>query len=211
MKLKLPKNWSGITLGQFIQILDLPETDSKLNDFVSKLGVLSGEDSELIKSRLKTKDLVKYSKQLAFMSKMPKVRKLDWFFWKFRFYKRNSLDKTETIQVADIMHKTSNESNEGAKILECLSVIYYAGKDVEYNADRYDKMKKCFEDLPFDIAYRSSVFFLNGLTNYLPNVFKVFSKRMGTMTIKEWERLQEKMQKMKDIKGLEKYINGMTL
>tara|TARA_R110002153_G_scaffold189041_1_gene341875 strand:+ start:8705 stop:9340 length:636 start_codon:yes stop_codon:yes gene_type:complete len=208
MRLKLPTKWSNITLGQFIQILDLPETSNKVNDFIYKLSILSGKDSELIKDKVKTKDLRKYGKQLAFMSEMPKARKVNWFLWKFRFYKRLSLDETTSMQVADIMQQSNGESNEGAKMLEVLSTLYYTGKDSEYNSDRHKKMKNEFEDLPFTLAYSSSVFFLIGLTEYFPNVLKVFSNKMQNMTIRQTEDLQEKMQNMKEKKELRKFFNG---
>lgn len=210
MRLKLPRTWSGVKLGQFIQILDLPETDNKINDFIYKLAILSGKDSELIKDKVKTKDLRKYAKRLSFMSEMPKARKSDWFFWKFAFYKRLSLDETTSMQVADIMQQSASETNEGAKILDVLSIIYYSGNETEYNSDRYKKMKDQFENLPFDIAYRSAVFFLSGLMEYFPNVLAVFSKRVESMSLREWERLQEKMQNMKESKELKGFFNGMT-
>lgn len=208
MKLKLPHDWSGVTLGQFIQILDLPETDNKINDFIHKLAVLTGKDSELIKDSSTMADISRYSKRLAFLGEMPPVKRRKWFFWKWRFYKRMSLDHTTTMQVADVMQLNGKEMNEGQKVLNVLSIIYYRGKEVEYNADRFQKMKLEFENLPFNMAYSSSVFFLNGLTSYFPNVLMRFSKLTKRMTMTQLNQLHSKIANLSVDKRLKEYING---
>lgn len=210
MKIKTPKGWSSLTLGQFIQLLDLPETGSKVTDFTNRLSILSGKDPEWLSNNIRGKDLDKLGGKLDFLQKLPKPKKANWFIWKWRMYKRQPFRLTTTSQIADIMKLNEGETNEGARILNVLSVIYYNGKDEQYSGERFQKMKEKLEDLPFDIAYSSSVFFLSGLTNYLLSVLMGYSNLIEKMSLKETKDLQERLQKLNEENGFKGFTNGTT-
>tara|TARA_R110002050_G_scaffold84138_8_gene179744 strand:- start:452 stop:796 length:345 start_codon:yes stop_codon:yes gene_type:complete len=112
--------------------------------------------------------------------------------------------------MADIMTLNENEENEGARMLNVMSVIFYRGKEKQYTGDRFKKMKEELYDVPFDVALNSTVFFLNGLTNYLKFVLQGYSKLQEKMNLKQMADLHEKMQKLSEKSASVKSINGMT-
>jgi hypothetical protein len=210
MRINIPKGWKNITLGTFIQLLDLPETGKEITDFCNKLSVLTGHDPTKLKNNIRTKDLEKLGKKMAFLSDFPKPKKANWFLWKWTFYKRKPFAETTTSQIADIMKLNEKETNEGARILNVLSVIYYTGKEEQYSAERFSKMKAKFENVPFNLALDSSVFFLNGLTTYLQSVLMGYSKFQDKMSLTEMEDLHKKILKINEGSEFLKSTNGTT-
>ena len=210
MRIRVPKNWNSLTLGQFIQLLDLPETGNDIDDFVNKLSILTGKEPNKLKDNIKAKDLEKLTKKLSFLNKFPQAKKKNWFLWKWRFYKRKQFAETTTSQIADIMKLNENETNEGAKMLNVISVIYYKKKEEQYTSERFQKMKEEFENLPFNLAYDSSVFFLNGLTTYLKSVLMGYSKFKDKMSLSQLADLHKKLQKSNEGSELLKSTNGTT-
>lgn len=210
MKINIPNSWHKITIGQFIQLSDLPLTGNDIEDLSNRISVLSGVDTEVIKDNIKGKDLARIGKRMAFLQELPKPKKVFYFYWKWRMYKQVTYNETTTSQMADIMTLNESEKNEGARMLNVMSVIYYRGKEKQYSGDRFKKMKEELYDVPFDVALNSSVFFLNGLTNYLKFVLEGYSKLQEKMNLKQMEDLQEKMQKLSEKSVSAKSINGMT-
>lgn len=210
MKINIPNSWHKITIGQFIQLSDLPLTGNDIEDLSNRISVLSGVDTEVIKDSVKGKDLARIGKRMAFLQELPKPNKVFYFYWKWRMYKQVTYNETTTSQMADIMTLNESEKNEGARMLNVMSVIYYRGKEKQYSGDRFKKMKEELYDVPFDVALNSSVFFLNGLTNYLKFVLEGYSKLQEKMNLKQMEDLQEKMQKLSEKSVSAKSINGMT-
>lgn len=210
MKINIPNSWHKITIGQFIQLSDLPLTGNDIEDLSNRISVLSGVDTEVIKDNIKGKDLARIGKRMAFLQELPKPKKVFYFYWKWRMYKQVTYNETTTSQMADIMTLNESEKNEGARMLNVMSVIYYRGKEKQYSGDRFKKMKEELYDVPFDVALNSSVFFLNGLTNYLKFVLEGYSKLQEKMNLKQMEDLQGKMQKLSEKSVSAKSINGMT-
>ena len=210
MKINIPNSWHKITIGQFTQLMDLPLTGNDIEDLSNRISVLSGVDTEVIKDNIKGKDLARIGKRMAFLQELPKPKKVFYFYWKWRMYKQVTYNETTTSQMADIMTLNENEENEGARMLNVMSVIFYRGKEKQYSGDRFKKMKEELYDVPFDVALNSTVFFLNGLTNYLKFVLEGYSKLQEKMNLKQMEDLQEKMQKLSEKSVSAKYINGMT-
>lgn len=210
MKINIPNSWHKITIGQFIQLSDLPLTGNDIEDLSNRISVLSGVDTEVIKDNIKGKDLARIGKRMAFLQELPKPKKVFYFYWKWRMYKQVTYNETTTSQMADIMTLNESEKNEGARMLNVMSVIFYRGKEKQYSGDRFKKMKEELYDVPFDVALNSSVFFLNGLTNYLKFVLEGYSKLQEKMNLKQMEDLQGKMQKLSEKSVSAKSINGMT-
>lgn len=210
MKINIPNSWHKITIGQFIQLSDLPLTGNDIEDLSNRISVLSGVDTEVIKDNIKGKDLARIGKRMAFLQELPKPKKVFYFYWKWRMYKQVTYNETTTSQMADIMTLNESEKNEGARMLNVMSVIFYRGKEKQYSGDRFKKMKEELYDVPFDVALNSTVFFLNGLTNYLKFVLEGYSKLQERMNLKQMEDLHEKMQKLSEKSVSAKSINGMT-
>lgn len=212
-RIKIQSDWSKVTLNQFIQLIDLPDTGDDLEDFVNRMSILTGDDPDDIKDTIKVKHLDRYAAKMSFLSKMPKAKRLKWFMWRGRFYKRHDFSKTESSQVGDIMQLNQDEPNEGARILNVLSVVYYRGSDkknAEYTGDRFQKMKDELGELPFTTAWSASLFFLNGLMKYLENGLQDFSKIQNQMTLSQRRELLDKLKRMIGANEYAKYISGMT-
>ncbi len=197
---KIPNKWHKISLGQFIQIMDLPHTGNNIDDLVNRVSVLTGINSEKLKDTLKGKDLARISKRISFLQELPKPKKSFYFFFKWRLFKQKEYSETTTSQMADIMTLNENEENEGARILNVMSVIFYRGKEEQYSGDRFKRMKEELYDVPFNVALDSTVFFLNGLTNCLQSVLQDFSKVEKKMTLNQMKDLHKKLEKLKEKK-----------
>ena len=81
--------------------------------------------------------------------------------------------------------------------------------DSDYSDDRFKKMKEELRGIPVTVALSASAFFLTGLMEYLPNVLKVYSRRMRGMKLKEMEGLRLTLLKLTESEGSKNYINGM--
>jgi len=191
-------------------LMDLPLTGNDIEDLSNRISVLSGVDTEVIKDSVKGKDLARIGKRMAFLQELPKPKKVFYFYWKWRMYKQVTYNETTTSQMADIMTLNENEENEGARMLNVMSVIFYRGKEKQYSGDRFKKMKEELYDVPFDVALNSTVFFLNGLTNYLKFVLEGYSKLQEKMNLKQMADLHQNLQKLSEKSASVKSINGMT-
>ncbi len=206
---KLPNSWGKITLGQFIQLRELHVTGDDIHNLVAKLSVLSRIDPDIIYDTVKSKHIPKISRRIQFLNSMPEKREYQNFTWNGEYYKRVDVDKTTNVQVTDILSLNDNVENEGERILNVLSVVYYKGTDKVYSGDRYKAMRESLMYLPMDIAFNASGFFLSGLNRYFPNVLEVFSKKIKSMNLKQVNALRSKVRKLPNSKELEKYINGI--
>lgn len=212
-RLKLPKNWKQVTLMQLIQLLEIEETES-IDNFVSKISILTGKDFQWLKDNIRVKDIDKINKRLSFLNELPKPQKTKWFIWKWKFYKHLPYEQTTTMQVADIMNLNQNETNEAVKVLNVLSAIFYTNNDKEYNAERFKKMQKLFEKLPVTTGISASFFFSNGLTHCLKDVSLQSLKVKDTMTLTQMTKLKKlqhlEVEKIKKGKKSDVFINGTT-
>ena len=189
---KLPKSWSKLTLGQFIQLRELHMTNDNIHNLVSKLSVLSGIEPDIIYTTVRSKDIAKIYKRINFLDSMPKKKEFQNFTWKGRYYKRLEAEKTTNSQVTDILSLNDDVQNEGERILNVLSVIYYRGNESKYSGDRYKTMRELFLNLPMDLAFNASSFFLSGLSQYFPNVLEGFSKKIKSMKLNQIKELRLK-------------------
>ena len=222
IKLKnVPKNWNQVTINQFIQLHDLPLTGNPIDDVILKLSVLTGVDSDHIKSTVTVANLNKMIKRINFISKMPEPKQVNWFMFKWRTYKRLEFAKTQSAQVADILGMNQKETNEAARILNTLAVIYYRGStrknnkdltkhfDSDYTGSRFQKMKDELGELSVTMAWSATVFFWNGSRDYLLNVLQESSLTLSQMTIHQREELLLNLQELCKKNGSNEFISGM--
>ncbi|MHC4648300.1 MAG: hypothetical protein ACYTBJ_22810 [Planctomycetota bacterium] len=212
--MKVPKSWNDITLQQFIELQNLPETDNEVTKLVQVLAVLLDTTEDDIRE-LTAKKLNRLGKYLTFLEELPREKKRVNFyhgpglkFWKWKYYKREAVENTTVGQVTDILQRNQDENNVGVKILNVLSTIYYTGKNVEYNAERYERTRGELLSLPVDEAITYSAFFLTGLRNFLPNVLRRYLKRLPTKSL---EKLTQEIGTSYNVNDLIRYTNGTTL
>ena len=202
--MKTPRSWRQVTLKQFIALEALPKTDNKITRIIGQVSILTNTSEADIR-KWKPRKLSKLSLRLSFLSTLPKERKTMYFYHKFRMYKRADMNNTTVAQVTDILTLNTNTENVGEKILNALSVLYYKGKNKEYDADRFTKMQGELQNIDFQTAMNSSAFFFNGLKEYLPNALARFLKKQTTETI---EKLIQETGTLSDWNEYAKYING---
>jgi|GEM_PF-6834548 len=159
MKIKVPTSWSGVTLGQYIELVDMKETDKPLDDFAYRIAILSDNTMEYVKDTIKARQVNRYVARIEFIGSMPKVKNTRFFWFNLKCYKCDSIANTKGHQAVDILQSISNEENEGRKILKVLSTIYYRGNKSEFNQDYHDQMMKDFLELPMNVAYSATFFF----------------------------------------------------
>jgi hypothetical protein len=204
---RIPSKWSQITLEQFIQLKDLPETDNDVTNLINQLSVLTTLDPEEIRE-MNGRQIVKINKKLDFLKELPKVREVRSFRFKGKRYQRDEVEGSTVAQITDILQMNQNENNVGAKILNAIAVIYYRDGESEYNADRFKQMKDELLTVPFPIALSSTVFFSRGLTRFFPDALRDF---LNKLTIRETERLTLEIGNDFDLKDFGRFINGTTL
>jgi ribosome-associated protein YbcJ (S4-like RNA binding protein) len=206
MKQRVPKSWSQITLGQFIQLEDLPKTGNAVTNFISKMEVLTDIKGEEIR-KMKSMQLNLIVKRLEFLEHMPKPKKIKSFKVNGKTFRTGEVDETTVGQVTDIMQSNETEKNAGQKILNVLSVIYHNEEQGDdYNADRYKQNQESLRDIDVLTAINCSLFFLNGWRSYLPNVLK---DSLNRMNMSQMEKLIQETEKELDFKDYEGFINGM--
>ena len=206
----IPSAWRNITLNQFIQLQELKETGNKITDTVNKIAVLTNSTPDKVRG-LTPKKIAKISKRLDFVERLPKEKKVKYFYYKFRLYKREKLDYTTSNQVTDILTLNADEKNVGKKILNTLAVLYYRGNNKDYDADRYSKIKDELKDLDFETALNSATFFLTGLRQFLPGVLAQYFQKLTTYQMEALINEVGNIGKIYDLKEYARFINGTTL
>jgi hypothetical protein len=204
---KIPRKWKQITLEQFIQLNDLPETSNKVTNLINKLTVLTKFTEEEIRA-LKTDDLNKINRRLSFISKLPASKDIDSFFFNGKTWKRGEIKESTVAQITDILQMNQDENNVGAKILNAMSVIFYTDDQKDYDSDRFKRAKEEFLQIDFDTALSSTVFFSLGLTKYFPNVLEDCLKKLTTT---ELEKLTSETETDFELNEFGRFINGMIL
>lgn len=205
--MKAPRTWRQVTLKQFIELEDLPKTENKITRIIGQVSVMTGIDQEEIRTWRPAK-LSKVAERLKFLEQLPKERKTVYFYHRFRMYKRSNLDHTTVGQVTDILTLNQNTENTGEQILNALAVLYFRGKNTEYDADRFNQMKRELETVNFQTAMSAATFFFRGLKQYLPNVLARFLKKQTAETL---EKLIHEIGTLSDWSAYVKFTSGTTL
>jgi hypothetical protein len=171
--MKLPNSWKDITVRQFMDIDDLKNDTSigKSNPSFAALelechliALLSGESYTDIEA---DKDIVKISRQLAFLNEMPSEKQVNRFWLNgYTWHVNNDIRTLSFGEYIDL----DSFAKEGIKKLPELMAIfcqpYRLFKVKMTMEEKIERMKVC----PITIAYPLSVFFckvLEGLMNNL--------------------------------------------
>mgnify|MGYP000689869929 CR=1 FL=1 len=207
---KIPRSWQDLSLKQFIQLQAVPKTDNKITQAIQRVAILTGKTEDEIREYhpLQISSIVK---KINFLDTLPKDKKVVYFYHKWKLYKRDKLDYTTANQVTEILQLNTKEKNVGIKILNVLAVIYYRGKNDQYDADRFIKIKGELETLDFITAWNSAGFFLTGLRTYLPNALRRFFRNRTTGDLEKLISEAENTENTKGLKELGILINGIIL
>ena len=207
--MKSPKSWRQVTLKQFINLQALPETTNDVTKLINQVAVLTKYTPEDIRE-MNSKKLNKIGDRLKFLETLPKERNTKNFYHKRRYYKRADLDHTTVAQVTEILTLNADEKNIGKKILNALAVIYYSGKKVDYDSDRYKDTLNKLENLDFTTALNSTSFFLRGLTTYLPDALARFSRKLTPGQREKLTDAVENIEKVNALNVYKRYTSGTT-
>lgn len=202
----IPKKWAQVTLGQFIELQDMPKSKNKLTNLINQVAILTGYEVDVVRS-WRPYQLDYVATRLKFIEEAPKEKNITRFYHGWKWYKSDGLDATTVAQVTDLLQMNTDEKNVGRKMLNALAVIYYRGNKAEYNADRFTQMKKEFLNLDLETALGASAFFLRGLREYLPNVLRQY---LSKATITDLEKLTQEIEKPYDWSEYVKFTSGTT-
>jgi hypothetical protein len=207
---KIPKSWRDLTLKQFIELQALPKTKNKITQTIQRVAVLTGKTDDEIREYAPAQ--ISYIvKRINFLDKLPREKKQVFFYHKWKLYKRDKLDYTTANQVTEILQLNANEKNVGAKILNVLAVIYYRGKKDKYDADRFTQIRGELESLDFITAWNTAGFFLTGLTTYLPNALRRYSRKLTTGQLENLTNEVENIESLKNLSELKILTSGTIL
>jgi len=207
--MRIPKHWRQVTLNQFIALQELKPTSNKITDLVNKIAVLGNTTPDQVRN-LTPKKINKIAEGLSFIEKLPKEKKVKFFYYNWKLYKREKLDYTTSNQVTDILSLNDSEENVGKKILNTLAVIYYRGKNKDYDADRFTQIKDELGGLDFETALNSTGFFLTGLRTYLPDALALYFQKLTTQEIENLTGFLGNTANIYDWKEYVRYTSGTT-
>lgn len=207
--MKTPNSWRQVTLKQFIELQDLPETSNEITKLINRVAVLTKYTPQEIRD-MNTKKLNKIGDRLKFLDILPKEKNTKAFYHKWKFYKRAELDHTTVAQVTDILTLNADEKNIGKKILNALAIMYYKGKKVDYDSDRYKQTLNELETLDFTTALNCTSFFLRGLRTYLPDALKRFFLQLTPGQLEKLTDEVGNLGNLNDLNAYKRFTNGTT-
>ena len=212
MKLKIPKNWDGITVGKFAELYPVLTSDGKLVERVPALiSVLSGFPLDDIK-KISIEDYKRIAKHLDFLNdfeglnKMPDSFKIDGH----RYHIDTDINKMTGAQYMDLMHFLGECNNNDFliiqnlhKILSCIVIPdekkAFGWKKGKYNGERHKEISEAIRDkMSVKYAYPIAVFFWNLSQKLMPII-----NDYGSSQLKKAEELLKQVEKdLKDGDGL---------
>ena len=211
MKLKIPKNWDGITVGKFAELYPALTSDGKLVERVPALiSVLSGFPLDDIK-KISIEDYKRIAKHLDFLNdfeglnKMPDSFKIDGH----RYHIDSDINKMTGAQYMDLMHFLGGCNNNDFliiqnlhKILSCIIIPdekkAFGWKKGKYNGEKHKEISEAIRDkMSVKYAYPIAVFFWNLSQELMPII-----NDYGNSQLKKAEELLKQVEKdLKDGDG----------
>jgi hypothetical protein len=161
--MKLPKNWSQITIGQFqeLQLLTEPSFDNQLKT----LSILSGKKLDEIEE-MRIVDITAALAKLAFMAELPTAKNVGSFRIGNTLYKfaanQHHLQAHQFIMVQDLFAEKDKWVQNLHTIMAALCVPYriFPPKRKEVKTDDFEKIAAHFrERMPISFAYAYTLFF----------------------------------------------------
>jgi hypothetical protein len=161
--MKLPKNWSQITIGQFqeLQLLTEPSFDNQLKT----LSILSGKKLDEIEE-MRIVDITAAISKLAFMAELPTAKNLGGFRVGNTLYKfaanQHDLQAHQFITVQDLFAEKDKWVHNLHLIMASLCVPYriFPPKRMEVKPTEFEKIAAQFrERMPISFAYAYTLFF----------------------------------------------------
>jgi len=208
MKLKIPKNWDGITVGKFAELYPVLTSDGKLVERVPALiSVLSGFPLDDIK-KISIEDYKRIAKHLDFLNdfeglnNMPDSFKIDGH----RYHIDTDINKMTGAQYMDLMHFLGECNNNDFliiqnlhKILSCIVIPdekkAFGWKKGKYNGEKHKEISEAIRDkMSVKYAYPIAVFFWNLSQKLMPII-----NDYGSSQLKKAEELLKQVEK--DLKG----------
>jgi len=211
MKLKIPKNWDGITVGKFAELYPVLTSDGKLVERVPALiSVLSGFPLDDIK-KISIEDYKRIAKHLDFLNdfeglnNMPDSFKIDGH----RYHIDTDINKMTGAQYMDLMHFLGECNNNDFliiqnlhKILSCIVIPdekkAFGWKKGKYNGEKHKEISEAIRDkMSVKYAYPIAVFFWNLSQKLMPII-----SDYGSSQLKKAEELLKQVEKdLKDGDG----------
>ena len=167
MKLKLPKSWHDVTIGQFQQLQKL--TEPTFENQMLTLAIVTGKDYDDIEA-LPLKQIQDCIAKLAWMSELPKPSNKDRFkigFMRYRFaVHQNQIAAHQFITAQDLFSDRDKWVDNIHQIMAALCIGYdLIGRKHLLNANDFEKTANKFKDqMPIAYAFGYTLFF----SNYYP-------------------------------------------
>lgn len=209
MKLKLPKNWNEVTVGQFIQLLPSSTKGmSETQQTAHVLSVLSLESKEDI-YKMSLEDIKKYNKKLEFLSQpLPQGKHKEQFKLLGKWYKvepnANKLSGGQYIRSMQVLKDLANDPDTIDKNLHLILaniIIPMERKGFKLvQLTEYDNKELAqvfFDALPISIAYPIIVFFCS-LSNVLTDFMEDYSTAKITEVESQLLTIQKDLQSSSD-------------
>lgn len=176
--MKLPKNWSQVTIGQFVNLLPSSYKDmSEITANIHTLSILGNISKDEVRSML-VEDIKKKSSTLSFLDELPKEHYKATFKLNGQRYRvEPNANKMSAGSYITTMHLFQDLANDPEKIEKNLHIILAQVvqpikrkwfKWVEVEKDRMEIAEDFYNYLPMDIAYPICVFFCNLLKELTP-------------------------------------------
>lgn len=170
MKVTIPKDFSGITIGQFIELQSIKSIDSDvidfMIDFVSTISNLTYKEV----SSLSVTDLRKIYDSLAWFNEGVKESKIvERYELDGVMYVANiDISKITANQYVSIMTALKNGTDSNLHHIMAALYIPYGKKYDDIPAN--EVAEKFYKNMPITIAYPLAVFFCNLLSNSMKDI-----------------------------------------
>jgi hypothetical protein len=162
MKLRLPKSWHDISIGQFQQLQRL--TDATFENQIITLSIVTGKTIDEIEE-LTPLQITEAIAKMAFMSELPKPSNADKFkigFMRYRFaVHQNQIAAHQFITAQDLFSDRDKWVDNLHKIMAALCVGYdLLGRKHLLNANDFEKTANRFKsEMPIAYAFGYTLFF----------------------------------------------------
>lgn len=187
MKITLPNNWHGVTIGQFIELSKVPTDIADTDILLHRISILSGisiEQAEMIKMA----DLSKIIRQLSFLSE-PISGNTDttWRHGNKRYKFLTDLRDIDLGTYITISSFTKSQEESKANMHKVCAALtktqekrLFKWRDKVISnqlSDFEDKAKLFYHQMPVTLAHTFAAFFLHVWQNSLP-LTKIYLERM---------------------------------
>jgi hypothetical protein len=205
MNMKVPQNWSEITIGKYQDLISLEKSDDVIQQEIQILSALTGEPESMFED-MSVEDLKGLISKTAFLSDLPNSKKIP------RSIKVAGKKFTINLMISDLSGGQYIDlmtlTKDGGKVIEKMHEIlaifihpmerrFFMWMPVPYSGDKHrdtaDFLKK---NLTMDVAYPIAIFFCLLYENLMAGIQDYFLKK-ADKEISKAKRILKKSTKKK--------------